>query len=201
MKKITLFLIVMPFLLSFKSYSSNLKDSTTIIHEFSVSYDLSTSNHINFNYARKISTKNWLKFGLNFSGSFISNEPITQTSYPTSYLSIFPTLLIGIEHHKIIKSNIEFISGFNLRVISGFVYSKVENPNWPVRMQNTITTDFNYGIGGTFGIYYKVSDFFSIGSSINPIVTYERDSYSSFNTTSVRLILTDMSLLCVRYYF
>ena len=68
-------------------------------------------------------------------------------------------------------------------------------------MQNTITTDFNYGIGGTFGIYYKVSDFYSIGSSINPIVTYERDSYSSFNTTSVRLILTDMSLLCVRYYF
>ena len=199
MKKITLFLILMPFVFSFKSFASSLKDSMTIKHEFSASYDLPTSNHINLNYARKISKKNWLKFGLNFSGSFISTEPITQFTYLTSNLSFGTTFLIGIDHHKSIKSNFEFISGFNLRLISGVEFSKVENPKLPARMQSTAAADFSYGIGGSFGIYYKVSENFLIGSSINPTMIFARSPNDTLNRTSVKLNLTDMSLICLRY--
>ncbi|MDD2635017.1 MAG: hypothetical protein PHW82_05910 [Bacteroidales bacterium] len=96
----------------------------------------------------------------------ISNEPITQTTYPTSNLFFGTTFSIGLDHHKSIKSNFEFISGVN--------FSKVENPNFPVRMQLSSTTDFSYGVGGSFGIFYKVSENFSIGSSINPIIIFTR---------------------------
>lgn len=199
MKTCTLFLICISFLLPLKSFSNYVKDSTKNNHEFSTSYDLSTFNHINFNYARKISKNNWLKFGLNLNGSFISNEPLTQTTYPTSSLFFGTTFSIGLDLHKSIKSNFEFISGFNLRLISGVNFSKVENPNLPVRMQLTSTTDFSYGIGGSFGIYYKVSENFSIGSSINPILIFARSPNATSNTTSVKLNLTDMSLICLRY--
>ncbi|MBE9468414.1 MAG: hypothetical protein IMY72_08890 [Bacteroidetes bacterium] len=146
-----------------------------------------------------MSQKNWLKFGVNFSGSYASNEPIIQTIYPTSNLNIGTTLLIGLERHKTIKSNFEFISGLNIRLNADFVFSKVENPLFPVSRQNTTTSYLSYGLGATFGIYYKVSENFSIGSSINPLLLYAKNSIEPYNTNSFNIYLTDMSIICLRY--
>lgn len=199
MKTCTLFLICISFLLPLKSFSNYVQDSTIKKHEFAVSYDRSSFNSININYARKISQKSWLKFGLNCNGSYISNKPLVETYYPTSNLSFGTTFIIGIERHKKLKSNFEFISGFNIRFVSGLDFSRVENPSFPIRMQRTTTLDLSYGIGTTFGIYYKVSENFSIGSSINPILLYETAPNAAYDMTSINMKFTDISIICLRY--
>lgn len=118
MKKISLFLVGVSFLLPLKGFSNFVDDSTNTKHEFSVSYDMS---------------------------------------------------------------------------------SKDENPTLPSSMRNTTTSDFSYGLGATFGIYYKISENFSIGSSINPLLLYNPSSNAEFNVTLVKMYLTDMSVICLRY--
>ena len=199
MKNISLFLVSIAFLLPLKGFSNFVDDSINTKHEFSVSYDMSSANHINVFYARRISEKNWLKVGVNVNGSYASNEPIISSSYPTSSLFVGTTLLIGVDRHKTLKSNFEFISGLNVRLNAGFVFAKDENPTLPSSMRNTTTSDFSYGLGATFGIYYKVSENFSIGSSINPLLLYNTNSNAEYNVTSVKMYLTDMSVICLRY--
>jgi len=162
---------------------------------------LSTYNSINLNYAKKISQKRWMKFGVDFYGSYELNEPITQAYYPNSDLNFSTTFLIGLDRHKSIKSNFELISGFNIRFVLESNFSKVENPSLPIDMRNTSTFNLYYGLGAAFGLYYKISDFFSIGSSINPILLYETNSTVTNTTTSCKMNLTNTSIISLRYKF
>lgn len=78
-------------------------------------------------------------------------------------------------------------------------YSRVDNPNLPDKMQRVFNFDFNYGFGGTVGLYYRISDKFAIGSSINPCITYSRSLGTINNVHSFRMYLTNMSIVTLRY--
>ncbi len=203
MKKCALLLICISFLLPAKSFSNYLGDSIRggeAKHELSISYDLPATNSISMNYARRISEKNWLKFGLNLGGYYESNQPQTQMYYPNTELNFETTFLLGLENHKTIKSNFEFISGFNVRLATGFNYNKVENPSLPISMRNTSTFYFNgLGVGATFGLFYKVSDNFSVGSSLNPLIMYTTSQSPSYETKLLSMYLSNVSVVCLRY--
>lgn len=199
-KKIVLFVFV-SFLLPLRGFSTGLTDSIPSKHEFSVAYQVSSENKIDINYARRVSQNNWLKFGVNLGAQYLYNTPIINTVYPSSKLSTAVGLLVGYENHKTLKSNFEFISGLNFRVIYDINFSRVENPTWPIGIQRTTSLDFTYGLGATFGLYYKVAENFLIGSSLNPLISYGEEKNSYYNSKVVKMNLTNISVIDVKYRF
>lgn len=199
MKKITILIICIAFFAPLQSFSSCLKDSTSAKHEFSVSYNRTNFGSAGLNYSRRLTQKTWLRFGLDVSGDFVANQPLTGLTYYTSNFSSTSTFLVGVEKHNLIKSNFELITGLNLIVISGMNYTRIDNPSLPVKLQRVFNFNFNYGFGGTVGLYYRISDEFAIGSSINPCVTYSQSSGTSNTTHSFRMHLTNMSIITLRY--
>ncbi|MDD4149033.1 MAG: hypothetical protein PHE33_03300 [Bacteroidales bacterium] len=133
MKKIISLFFCISLLAPLQSFSSHLKDSTLLKHEFSVSYNRTDFGCTSLNYSRRLTQKTWLKFGLELSVNALSNRPIINTSYPTVNLSSTTTFLIGVENHKTIKSNFELISGLNLRLNTEISYSRIDNPSLPVK--------------------------------------------------------------------
>lgn len=201
MKNCALFLICISFLFPMKSFSNYVQDTTKTKHEFAVSYVKSTYKSVNFNYSRRISKKLWLNFGLDYSGNYISNRPIINVTYPSKSYSSASTFLVGLEHHKPIKSNFKFISGINLRLNTELSYIRIYNPSLPIKMQINTNVNLTYGLGATFGLYYNISENFSIGSSLNPIIFYNRRSDDISTANSFLISLTHVSFVCLRYQF
>jgi hypothetical protein len=199
MKKLTILIICIVFFAPLQSFSSSLKDSTSAKHEFTVSYNRTNFGSASLNYSRRLTQKTWLRFGLDVFGDFVANQPLTGLTYYTSNFSSTSTFLLGVEKHKSIKSNFELITGLNLIVISGMSYTRIDNPSLPIKMQRSVSFDFHYGFGGTVGLYYRISDKFAIGSSINPCMTYSRSLGTINNVHSFRMYLTNMSIVTLRY--
>jgi hypothetical protein len=202
MKK-TVLLIAFAFcLFSFQGFSNPATDSTNNKNAFTVSADrTSYQNPLNLSYARKISQKSWLKFGLGFVGDYTKNNPTTSLSFPTRNLYIRTTFSLGLDRHHTLKSSLEIVYGLNLRLISETDFYRVENPGLPVEHQRNTTFNFLYGLGGELGLYYKISDNFSVGSSINPVILYTDDTSSSNTIRSIHVNLTNVSIVRLRYEF
>ena len=200
MKKNVLLIAFVFCLFPFQGFSNPATDSTNNKNAFTVSADrTSYQNPLNLSYARKISQKSWLKFGLGFVGDYTKNNPTTSLSFPTSNLYIRTTFLLGLDRYHTIKPNLEIVYGLNLRLISETDFSRVENPGLPIEHQRTTVFDFLYGLGGELGLYYKISGNFSIGSSINPVILYNVDSSSSNTNRTIRVNLTNVSIIRLRY--
>lgn len=201
MKKIIVLFAFIAFLLPLQSFSTVPPDSDPAKHEFSVAYQLPTNNIIYLNYARRVSENNWLKFGLNLGATYSKNTPLVNTTYPTSSLDNNVGIRFGFENHKSLKSNFEFISGAFISVGSDIHFDRVDNPSLPIRLQRTTTFSFNYGLGATFGLFYKVSENFLIGSSINPSIIYSDYIYNSFRRSVVDMDLINISIIDLKYRF
>jgi long-subunit fatty acid transport protein len=201
MKNLILFASLASILLPLSSFAGNDPDNVKPKHEFSFAYQIPSANSINVNYALSISEKNSLKFGLNLGSYYYDYQPQNNTVYPVTKFSVSPQILLGFEHRKTMKSNFEFISGVNLRLNPDYLFSKVENPTWPINLQKTTSWDFGFGVGATFGFYYKVSDNFLIGSSINPSIIYEDGNETSYDVKKINFNVTNISVVDLRYRF
>ncbi len=201
MKNISFDIIILLFLLPLRSLCGDVNDSLPAKHEFSFAYEISADNSVGLNYGLRISQNNRIKFGLNLGGDYYNNAPLMNTAYPTSGFNSAATFLVGFEHNRAIKSDFVFISGANLRLNMDFNYSKVENPSFPVNLQSTSTLGLSPGLAGIFGIYYKISENFLIGSSHNPLIIYDEISGSINNSRVVKMYLTNISVVDLRYRF
>lgn len=201
MKTFLIFAFVAIISLPLSAIAGNDPDNTKPKHEFSFAYQIPSGNSINVNYALSISEKNSLKFGLNLGSYYYDYQPQINTVYPVTKFSVSPQILLGFEHRKTMKSNFEFISGVNLRLNPEYLFSKVENPTWPINLQKTASWDLGVGVGAIFGFYYKVSDNFLIGSSFNPSIIYNDGKENSYDVKMINFNFTDISLIDLRYRF
>ncbi|MDD3688344.1 MAG: hypothetical protein PHE56_16490 [Bacteroidales bacterium] len=201
MKTFLIFAFVAIISLPLSAIAGNDPDNTKPKHEFSFAYQIPTANSINLNYAYSISEKNSLKFGLNLGSYYYDYQAQNITVYPVKYFSVSPEILLGYEHRKTMKSNFEFISGVNLRLNPDYLFTKVENPTWPIDLQRTASWDLGFGVGAIFGFYYKVSDNFLIGSSFNPCIMYEDGKEPNYNVKMINLNFTNISVVDLRYRF
>jgi hypothetical protein len=103
------------------------------------------------------------------------------------------------------STKIDFVYGINLRLSLRQYGSTNDNPYVEERLSTTYQRYFGAGIGFTFGLFYCLSERFSLGSEINPYVQYSFLIYSpsDYGNTKVRRIeyeiFSNISILSLRY--
>ncbi|MFO7789726.1 MAG: hypothetical protein ACQES1_05020 [Bacteroidota bacterium] len=179
-------------------YAQNQKPKHQIV--FNTSTNALKSSGIE--YKRKISDKGYyLNTGIGFEGDAIFQNPKTETNYPIKNIYFAIPVSLGIEKQKTSDQNkLSFVYGSNLLLWSYINYSKYENPNLPIKIQRTLTSDLYWGINFHYGIYYNISDNFSIGSYIAPYIIFNKsESAESSNLKIEYDILSNFSLISVKY--
>ena len=79
--------------------------------------------------------------------------------------------------------------------------SRTDDPSISEELRKTTEYDFSYGLGLKFGIYYNISERFSIGSEINPLMLYSQYSNSNTEKNQLKINLINVSVIGLRYKF
>lgn len=191
MKKYTL-AICISLLISISSFSNNMKDTTSSKNELSFSKGLNfkdfyLTTHID--YARRITQKSWLKFGTSHVDIIRLNW--NSTSHNSCNGSI--EFLFGYERRNTIKSKFELIYGVNFKVIPIWDrYSKTTQSSTEIITESELT----YCAEAFIGIYYKITENFSIGSYYKPLLISTNYYYGITHS-----YLNNFSILNLRYKF
>ncbi len=144
-------------------------------------------------YSRKISGKLWLRTGIGLMYGYNYTWPTNSMYYPNSKEEWGVYLLLGIITNKAINKYVEFSYGSELYY--GYRQSLYKNYNPAVVRPDKYVTQL-YGIGLVAAFYYKISDYFMLGTRFRPALSY----YSS--TTYYRISMDpDWDYLVVKFRF
>jgi hypothetical protein len=186
-------------------FMSYAEDSILVTHEIIVTQDRVGEMGNSIKYGYRLNEQYWFKVGVNLYGGYLNQKPKYRNSYETSNSVINTSLVLGIDQHSKKLKKIEFVKGINLRFSFIQQCSYSDNPYLQESLRTVYERYLWAGIGCTFGMYYCISESFSIGSEINPYVQcrFYRISPSSLEDKKIIRIdydlFSNVSLLSLRY--
>jgi hypothetical protein len=181
------------------------EDTIPVNHEIAVTQDRVGVIGNSIKYGYKLNENYWLKAGVNLYGGYLNQKPKYRGSYETSNSVLNTSLVFGIDQHNTKLKKIDFVKGINLRF--SFIQEMSFSDN-PYVQESLKTVYYRYlwaGVGFTFGMYYCISESFSIGSEINPYIQYRfyRISPSILDDHKIYRIdydvFSNVSILSIRY--
>jgi hypothetical protein len=182
------------------------EDSIPVKNEILVTQDRIGTIGNSIKYGCQLNERYWFKIGVNLFGDYTNRKPKYNTgSYQTGNSELCTSLVLGIDQHTKKLKRIDVVKGINLRFSFIQQGNYNDNPYVEERLRAVYHRYLWAGIGFTFGMYYCVSESFSIGSEINPYIQYRfykisPSDYDNVKTYSIEYeVLSNVSILSLRY--
>ena len=199
MKQLTLAFFLIIGFLPLKGLGND-KDSVSRPSEVIISLKSFNGSSIEGIFTKQIFKEKWIRFGFDYSHHQTGHDPSLATNFLKRRGGSSASMLLGIDRHRTRKS-LEIISGYNLQLGYGLSYQFFDNPSLPIANRKDINVGFIYGIGAVYGIYYNISESFSFGSSVFPLLEVHTEKSGDFIYYSAQFNLMDIYLISLRYRF